>query len=117
MTTTALEDKHINKVEQTALEFMAKCKATGVAIEDCNGSVITLCKRFRPGDTAAYCRAESEVGIIYSIRQTEPGSTWGTDGASIGGHAGLTGGYMRLHRSGCSRKVLAIIKKHTARGF
>ena len=96
---------------------MAKCKELGVTIEDANGCVITLCKRFTPGDKAAYGQAESDVGIIYSIRQTEPGSTWGTDGASIGGHVGLTGGYMRLHRSGCSRKVLTIIKKHIARGF
>ncbi len=95
--------------------FVAECRQRGVTIESVTGSVLTLFKAFTPGDKSGYCKAESDVGIIYTVRQTEPGSTWGTDGGSIGGHVGLQGGYMRLHRSGCSKRWLAELQKELSR--
>ncbi len=88
--------------------FAAECRARGVTIRriEAGRSVLTLTKDFAPGDKAAYCKAESDVGIIYTVRQTEPGSTWGTDSGSIGGHVGIEQGRMILHRSGCSKRWL-----------
>jgi hypothetical protein len=97
--------------------FTAECRTRGVTIERCQptSTVLTLSKTFTPGDKAAYCKAEGDVGIIYTVRQTEPGSTWGTDSGSIGGHVGITQGCMRLNRSGCSKRWLSELQKEMSR--
>ena len=95
--------------------FLEACKRDGVTIEDCRpNACLTLCKHFPAGDRLAYCQAESEVGVIYSAPSVEPGSVWGTDGGSIGGMVGLNGGYMRLHKSGVSKRWLAKLHKLVA---
>lgn len=78
-----------------------------------SGSVMTVYKRFSPGDKQAFTIAESEAGSLLSmVKMVEPGSTWGTDGGSVGGHVGLTGGYMQMHKSGCSKRILSAISKY-----
>jgi hypothetical protein len=64
-------------------------------------ATVTVEVSFTPGDTAAYCTAERACNdILGQFRMIRPGSVWGTDSASVGGHAGLTGGYCRLNKSG-----------------
>ncbi len=64
-------------------------------------ATVTAEGTFEPRDTAAYLRmlrgCERVLALFPSVR---PGSTWGTDSASVGGHAGLAGGYCRLSKSG-----------------
>lgn len=61
---------------------------------------------FTPGDVAAYVSAERACNDLLSrFRMTRPGTTWGTDSASVGGHAGLTGGYCRMSKSGVELRL------------
>lgn len=65
------------------------------------GATVTARVEFTPGDAAAYALAESACNEVLALfRQVRGGSQWGTDSASAGGHAGLTGGYCRLNKSG-----------------
>lgn len=64
-------------------------------------ATVTVEAWFAPGDAAAYVTAERACNeLLARFRMIRPGSTWGTDSASVGGHAGLTGGYCRLNKSG-----------------
>lgn len=75
------------------------------ATRDFDGRVIdatvTAETTFTPGDLGAYIKAERACNdLLGRFRMTRPGTTWGTDSASVGGHAGLTGGYCRMSKSG-----------------
>jgi hypothetical protein len=103
----------INKITpaEIAKAIVAKAKEYGFSVK-AGGTVVTVHKTFTPGDKQAYCNAESDANTILGmIRRTEPGSTWGTDGASIGGHIGLTNGYMTLNKSGCSKQIVKELAK------
>ena len=95
----------------TPASFLAHVRASGVTIESLRGTIITLSKRFPAGDNAAFACAESEVSVIYDVPQTEAGSTWGTDGGSIGGMCAIANGMMRMNRSGCSKRFMAKLAK------
>jgi hypothetical protein len=96
---------------QTAIN---KAKEYGFSIR-VHGATVTVHKQFTPGDKDAYCKAEGEANdILDIIPMKTAGSIWGTDGASIGGHVGLTNGYMTLNKSGCGKRVLNAIHKINA---
>ncbi len=100
-----------------ARNVVAKAKEWGFKITDANGTVFTVHKTFTPDDKAAYSSAESDANsLVNMVRRTESGSIWGTDGGSIGGAIGLKGGYMTLHKSGCSKQILSAIRKELAKG-
>jgi hypothetical protein len=64
-------------------------------------ATVTAETTFTPGDTGAYVKAERNCNeILRLFRMIRPGSTWGTDSGSVGGHAGLTGGFCRMSKSG-----------------
>jgi hypothetical protein len=93
------------KVQEGVAEFAALVAETGftVTIRKAGGSeyLVTVQTTFTPDDVAAYCTAESDAAQLLAYApMLYPGSVWGTDGATVGGHAGLTGGYMRLNKSG-----------------
>ncbi len=93
--------------------FLANLTKYGVSIDtlDAGGGFIRLSKRFQAGDTNAYAGAETDVGIIYDVPTTQPGSTWGTDGGSVGGMSAVLHGCMVLNRTGCSKRFLAKLAK------
>ena len=92
--------------QEIAANIRALATKYGCSIE-VRGTILTVTKRFTPGDKAAYCAAESDVGsVIYSLPRSSSGSDWGTDGGSIGGMVGMQGGYMTLNRSGGNKRVL-----------
>ncbi len=97
-------------------DFLARCASYGVIVEEANPKtgMVKLSKRFPAGSRDGYVDAETCVGIIYEIPQTESGSTWGTDGGSIGGAVGMQSGYMHLTRSGCAKRWLAKLAKARA---
>lgn len=96
---------------ETAKAMKAMANETGFSIA-VRGSVVTVHKVFTPGDKDAYTRAEGDANSILSmLRMVEPGSVWGTDGGSVGGHIGLMGGYMTLNKSGGSKRVMAALAK------
>lgn len=96
----------------TPQDFLSSCQANNVKIERITDSIITLVKYFPAGSKEGYTNAEMDVSILYDVPQLRSaGSTWGTDGASIGGMVGLNGGYMRLNRSGCKKSFLKDLQK------
>lgn len=97
----------------SAADFLAKAREYGVSVE-IRGSILTLSKTFTPGSNEEYVAAESDVGLIYEAPQSAAGSTWGTDGGSIGGAVGLQGGYMKLNRSGVNKMWLKRLAKALA---
>lgn len=100
-----------NTPSDVASKVISKARENGFAVS-VSGSVLSVRKSFTPGDCDAYTMAECDANsILGMVKRTEPGSTWGTDGGSIGGYAGLKGGYMELHKSGCSKRILAAIAK------
>ncbi len=112
MTTTAAPSKTAVAVS----EFLAAAREYGYRTEvkfvSGGDAIVTIEASFEPGDRDAYVRFD---GSAYSVLRYAPvvtyGSTWGTDGASVGGHAGLTGGYYRLSKSGVSKRFAkALIK-------
>lgn len=103
----------ISTNERQALDVITRAEIYGFSIR-VNGATITVHKTFPPGDKDAYTKAESEANdILGMVPMKTPGSVWGTDGASVGGHVGLTNGYMTLNKSGCGKRVLNAIAKLT----
>lgn len=86
-------------------DFAAKCKERGITI-DVHGGILRLSQRFQAGSNEAFTNAETDVSIIYEAPQTEPGSTWGTDGGSVGGASAMSTGLFYLNRSGVSKRWL-----------
>jgi hypothetical protein len=75
------------------------------------GTVATIRKDFAPGDRAAYAACDSEAYGILARIPSRGGSVWGTDGGSVGGHVGMTGGYYQLNKSGVGARVAAAVAK------
>ena len=74
--------------------------------------IATVYFSFEPGDTTAYLRAQDAAARILSLLpMNRPGSVWGTDSASVGGHAGLNGGYSRMNKSGIAKRPAGAILK------
>lgn len=101
---------------QTAAEkFVAEAHAAHFTVEvkGYSGSmVVTVQTTFTPGNADEYSCAESFANTLLArVPMTYPGTVWGTDGASVGGHAGLTGGYMRLNKSGVGARFANAVRK------
>ena len=76
------------------------------------GDMVTIQRSFAPGDRDAYVAAD---GDAYSVMALAPvlysGTTWGTTSDGVGGHAGMTGGYYRLNKSGVSKRFINALNK------
>lgn len=98
---------------EIAAEIIAAAKEYGFGLEVSSRlDIVTVTAEFEPGDTAAYVRCDGTAyNVLRHAPQTYPGTTWGTDGASVGGAAGLSGGYFRLNKSGISKRVLTALRK------
>jgi hypothetical protein len=102
---------HKEPIMSDASLIVSKVHELGMQLS-VSGCVATVQKTFTPNDKIAYCNAESDAyTILGMIKRTTSGSIWGTDSGSIGGHVGLTGGYVSMHKSGCSKNLLKQIAK------
>ena len=88
---------------ELAREFHNACNAHGWTYS-ASGDIVTIVKRFTPGDREAYVECDMFAYDILSIAPLKGGSVWGTDGGSIGGYTGLSGGYYKLNKSGSGGK-------------
>lgn len=88
---------------EAAQKFVSTCKELGWSYSLKSG-IVTVEKRFTPGDKVAYTECDSEAYSLLSLVPLKSGSVWGTDGGSVGGYVGLNGGYYRLNKSGESGK-------------
>jgi hypothetical protein len=87
--------------------WKSKVEAAGFRVS-AHGCIVTLSRTFAPGDHSAFvdCDMFAE-GYLLELPQTQPGSTWGTDGGSVGGYFAVQSGNFRLNRSGISKRVIA----------
>ena len=99
----------MNKTEtmELARAITREARRLNLAVTFSQGyRVVTVERTFAPGDTRAYGLAERDcLAVLTRFPVTGPGTTWGTDSGSVGGHVGLTGGYCRMHTSGVSVRV------------
>lgn len=80
--------------------------ATGEMDGKAIDATVTVEGTFTPGDRRAYLAAEAIANtVLRMIPMVRPGSVWGTDSASVGGPAGITGGYVRMNKSGAEIAV------------
>jgi hypothetical protein len=108
-----------SKYETAAAEFAAILDASDILTRvevdigsAPGGSVITVHGRFAPGDTNAFLTAEVEASrALRLMEMTYPGTVWGTDSGSVGGHAGLAGGHFRLSKSGVGARFARALAK------
>ncbi len=96
---------------EQAREIVAMCRRLGWQYST-NGSVLTIQKRFTPGDNEGLVQCDMEYGSILGLlHRTSSGSDWGTDCGGIGAMSALNSGYFRMQRSGGSKRVLAALAK------
>jgi hypothetical protein len=78
--------------------------------------IVEITRSFEPGDLDAYRSADLDaLGVMRLVPTSYPGSTWGTTSDGVGGHAGLTGGYYRLVKSGVSASFAKALAKGLGR--
>ncbi len=89
--------------------WMAKVKGDGYSVS-ARGCIVTISKRFPAGDNSAFVDCDMMAGgYLAELPATQAGSTWGTDGGSIGGLSAIRSGCFTLNRSGISKRVVAKI--------
>ena len=97
-----------SKAKQAAIDFIESTKRAGFTIDRASGCVVTISKRIVPNDADSFRDADMSCPI-YDLPQTSPGSTWGTDGGSMGGHSAMIHGVYRMNRSGVSRRIVSAL--------
>lgn len=93
----------MSNTTELVTKFVAACAKEGFSYS-CKESIVTVYKSFAAGDKAAYCDADMVAGDLLALVPASGGSVWGTDGATIGGAVGLSGGYYCLNVSGVSKR-------------
>ena len=93
-------------------QWMNKVLADGYSIDMQANGIVSITKYFTPGDTNAFVDCDMMAGgYLAELPQTQPGSTWGTDGGGIGGYSAIKNGCFRLNRSGISKIVMKKMMK------
>jgi|SRR5215469_15172605 len=98
-----------SKAEITARENEIRAKARDLKLHvSSHDGIVTVYGSFPAGDKEAYATMEMDAyTILRMFRQVRSGSTWGTDSGSVGGQVGLDGGYVRMNKSGCEKRLAA----------
>lgn len=103
--------KKLTKSEVIASEIVEMSKKLGWRIE-VRGQILTIKKSIRPGSNEDFVRADGEYwSILGMLPTTSPGSSWGTDGGSVGGLSAMQGGTFTMNKSGGSIRVLKALAK------
>lgn len=72
--------------------------------------VVTVTAWFEPGDVKAYAEAERSCNRVLSlVRQTHPGTTWGSTSNGVGGFIAINRGVYVLNMSGADKRVTRIL--------
>lgn len=97
--------------EFNVTEWYNKVRGMGYMIV-ADGCIVRLLAYFTPGDNAAFVERDMFAGsLLAELPATQSGSTWGTDGASIGGAVAIRSGCFQLNRSGISKRVVRALAK------
>ena len=99
----------------TANEFLAYCKGAALTVTVNDREIVTVHKDNIPGDRNMYMDAENNgLRAFAMLPSTRPGSIWVTTSDSVGGAVGLDKGYVTLHMSGVSKRVLTALRNMIA---
>ena len=99
----------MSKADTIAADFLARAATLGFTVSARN-TVVSVYRSFTPGDLDAYCRIESDsYSLLRMLPVTQPGSTWGSDSGSVGGHIAVQRGHFEMNKSGISKRVIAAI--------
>ena len=99
----------MSKSKIQAEQFVTAATAQGFYVSVHN-DLVELVAGFTPGDRAAFARLDSQAeSLMAELPGTRAGSTWGTQGHTVGGHAALINGVYCLKRSGVSKRTLAAL--------
>lgn len=97
----------MSKAGQTALKIKKTADELGWKLYVKPSGVLTITKQITPNNVAAYARADGEYySILGMVPQSQAGSTWGTDGGSVGAVFAMKHGVFTMNKSGCNRNVL-----------
>lgn len=78
----------------------------------CRGGILTIEKRFTPGDMDEFVKADCEYfSILRLMPAPRPGSIWGTDGGGVGAVSAHKNGHFVMNKSGCNKNVLKALEK------
>jgi hypothetical protein len=73
---------------------------------------VTVTATFAAGDRAAYAEAERSCNrVLALVRQTRPGSVWGSTSDGVGGHVAIERGVYVLNKSGADKRVAKILSR------
>lgn len=99
------------RAKEIAQKIADQCKALGWTCGVGGNRILRISKTFKPNDTNAYVAADGEwYSILSLLPTTSPGSTWGTDGSSVGGYTALQTGRFVMNKSGGSGLVLKALR-------
>jgi len=102
---------HTTTATFDAANWHAAVRSLGYRV-NARGCIVTLTKHFPAGDHAAFADCDMTApSLLYRLPATAPGSTWGTDGGSVGGYSAIKNGHYSLNRSGISKRVVAKLAK------
>ena len=96
-------------VNTQVAEFIAACKEYGFVFE-ARGTIVTIRRNFIPS-TATYGQTEMASSIVLGYVPAKGGSTWGSDGGSIGGAMAMQTGRFVMNVSGVSKRFINALKK------
>ena len=96
----------ITPAEQ-ATRFIDRCNALGWRVERITDEVVTIAKRFTPGDNSGLVECDMEYYDLLSLCPNRGGSVWGTDCGGLGAISALNSGVFRMNKSGSGAKRFA----------
>lgn len=101
----------MTKSQQQAAQFLETAKRYGWNVERATGNVVTITKRFTPGDNEGLVECDMEYYSILSHAPLKGGSIWGTDCGGIGALSALKSGVFRINKSGNGKRFLDALSK------
>lgn len=101
-----------SKSTQAAAAFIKAAREGGWNVQTTHGtSIVTIAKRFAPGDSAAFRDCDATYYGILSLVPARGGSTWGADGSGVGGYSATIHGRFEMNVSGVNKTFLAALNK------
>lgn len=93
-----------------ARSFAEACERDGFSFS-VRGDIVSVTKTFTPGDSDAYVACDGDGPCLLAMVPSSGGSTWGTDGGSVGGMVAIKNGRYRLNVSGVAKRFVNALSK------
>ena len=101
----------MSATSESVAGFIAACESAGFSYS-CKPGIVTVRRSFTPGNSAEFVRCDGDgPSLLDIVPTTSAGSTWGTDGGSVGGAVAIRDGHYRLNVSGVSKRFTTALAK------